>query len=205
MDKVILTSGKERLQPYFDRGPDFHGWLSPGLVIGIFMVDLAKELLGPRELIDAVVETKACIPDAIQLMTKCTHGNGWLVTKDWDKLALTLYDKKARDGVRVFVDPKKVQKYHLIHQWYDNNDSLDKDEVSRQLIDIGREILSWQKVRVTLPRKSRRIFALCSACGEAHRASDGDHCQRCSGSDNYYDTIDGMAEKPAASGTAHMV
>jgi formylmethanofuran dehydrogenase subunit E len=93
-------SRREYLQPYFDRGVEFHGWLSPGLVIGIFMVDLAKEVLGPRELIDAVVETKACVPDAIQLMTHCTYGNGWMVVKDWGKMALTLFDKKKRPPPR---------------------------------------------------------------------------------------------------------
>ena len=111
-------SKREDLQPYFDRGAEFHGWLSPGLVIGIFMVDLAKEILGSRELIDSVVETRACIPDAIQLMTKCTYGNGWMATRDWGKMALTLFDKKERDGVRVFVDLEKIKKYPLIYQWY---------------------------------------------------------------------------------------
>ena len=87
----LSMSRREYLQSYFDRGVEFHSYLSPGLVVGIFMVDLAKEILGPCDLIDAVVETKACVPDAIQLMTHCTYGNGWMVVKDWGKMALTLY------------------------------------------------------------------------------------------------------------------
>ena len=177
------------LQSHLERGAEFHGYLSPGLVIGIFMVDLAKELLEPCDLIDAVVETRACVPDAIQLMTSCTYGNGWMVTKDWDKMALTLYDKEARDGVRVFVDLGKVKKYPLIHRWYMKSGDIDKDEVSRQLIDIGRDILSWHRVRVTHPRKAKRTFAVCSSCRETHPASDGELCQRCSGGDDYYELI----------------
>ena len=90
----LAASTMKRLQPYFEQGIKFHGWLrSPGFVLGVIMVDLAEKLLGPRNLIDAVVETKACLPDAIQLMTSCSYGNGWMRVKDWGKLALTLYDK----------------------------------------------------------------------------------------------------------------
>ena len=108
----------EHLNPYFEEGAKFHSYLSPGLVLGIIMVDLAKELLGPRKLVDAVVETTACVPDAIQLMTACTYGNGWMRVKDWGKMALTLYDKEKLDGVRVYVDLEKIKKYPLLYQWY---------------------------------------------------------------------------------------
>ena len=65
----------------------FHGWKAPGLVLGLFMVDLAQELIGCQTEADAVVETRHCLPDAIQLFTPCTIGNGWLKILDWDKFA----------------------------------------------------------------------------------------------------------------------
>ena len=183
-------SRREYLQSYFDRGVEFHSYLSPGLVIGIFMVDLAKEILGPRDLIDAVVETKACVPDAIQLMTHCTYGNGWMVVKDWGKVALTLYDKEKRDGVRVFVDLDKVKKYPLIYQWYMNKGEVDKDRVAEELLGIERDILSWQRVKVTHSKGVKGALVVCPLCGETHRSSNGELCQRCSGSGNYYEIID---------------
>jgi formylmethanofuran dehydrogenase subunit E len=182
-------SRREDLQPYFDRGAEFHGWLSPGLVIGIFMVDLAKEVLGPRELIDSVVETRACIPDAIQLMTKCTYGNGWMATRDWGKMALTLFDKKERDWVRVFVDLEKIKKYPLIHQWYMNKGEVDKDRISAELLDIGRDILSWQRVKVTHSKDKKGELKVCPSCGETYPGRDGELCKRCSGSSDYYELI----------------
>ena len=182
-------SRKEYLQSYFDRGVEFHGWLSPGLVMGIFMVDLAKEVLGPHELIDAVVETKACIPDAIQLMTHCTYGNGWMVVKDWGKMALTLFDKKERDGVRVFVDLDKVKRYPLIYQWYMDKGGVDKNKITEELLNIERDIFSWQRVKVTHSKIHKGVINVCPSCGETYPASYGELCQRCSGKDNYYELI----------------
>ncbi len=104
----------KHLQPYFEHGIDFHGYLSPGLALGIIMVDLAQELLGPRQMIDAVVETKACIPDAVQLMTACSYGNGWMRVKDWGKVALTLYDKQNLDGIRVSANLEEIRKHVMM-------------------------------------------------------------------------------------------
>ncbi|MGA9538924.1 MAG: formylmethanofuran dehydrogenase subunit E family protein, partial [Desulfobacterales bacterium] len=76
----------------------FHGWQAPGLVLGLFMVDLAQELIGIDTEADAIVETRHCLPDAIQLFTPCTVGNGWMKILDWDKFALSLYDRRERNG-----------------------------------------------------------------------------------------------------------
>ena len=152
----LAASTMKRLQPYFEQGAKFHGYLSPGLVLGAIMVDLAKELLGPRNLIDAVVETKACLPDAIQLMTSCSYGNGWMRVKDWGKLALTLYDKREFGGVRVYVDANKLKKYPLIERWVMRVGYVDKDETSQEIIRVGRDILSWERVKVNHYRKPER-------------------------------------------------
>ena len=186
----MSMSRREYLKPYFDQGAEFHSYLSPGLVIGIYMVDLAKEILGPCELIDSVVETRACIPDAIQLMTHCTYGNGWMATKDWSKMALTLYDKYKKNGVRVFVDLDKVKKYPLIYQWYMNKGKVDKDRITEELLGVGRDILSWQRVKVTHSKVHKGELKACPSCGETYPARDGELCQRCSGNSNYYELID---------------
>lgn len=39
----------------------FHGFTSPGLILGGFMVDWAQELIGPGVEADAVVETCHCL------------------------------------------------------------------------------------------------------------------------------------------------
>lgn len=183
----VTADVAEPLRPYFEAGAKFHGYLSPGLALGIIMVDLARELLGSRYLIDAVVETKSCLPDAIQLMTSCTYGNGWMHVKDWDKMALTLYDKHELDGIRVFVNFEKVKDYPLIERWLMGLGDVDKEEVANQVITAGRDIVSWQRVRVAPLRKMKKVpLVTCPSCGEIHPAADGDPCARCSGKDNYY-------------------
>ncbi len=42
------------------------------------MVDLALKNLPKGEFFDALCETPACLPDAVQLLTPCTVSNGWL-------------------------------------------------------------------------------------------------------------------------------
>ena len=190
----FAASTKRRLQPYFDQGVEFHGYLSPGFVLGAIMVDLAKELLGPRNLIDAVVETEACLPDAIQLMTSCSYGNGWMRVKDWDKVALTLYDKHGLDGIRVYVNLEEIKKYPLIEQWLMRIGDVDKKEVVKEVMMAGRDILSWQRVRVAPYRKTKKApLLVCRSCGETHPATNGDLCVRCSGKDNYYQRADDTA------------
>ncbi|MDP2840033.1 MAG: formylmethanofuran dehydrogenase subunit E family protein, partial [Syntrophales bacterium] len=71
----------------------FHGWKAPGVVIGGLMVDLAQSHIALDVEADAIVETVHCLPDAVQLFTPCTCGNGWMKVIDWDKFAITLYDK----------------------------------------------------------------------------------------------------------------
>lgn len=185
----------KRLEPYFEQGIEFHGYLSPGFVLGVIMVDLAKEILGPRDLIDAVVETKACIPDAIQLMTSCSYGNGWMRVKDWDKLALTLYDKHKLDGVRVSVNLEEVKKHPSIERWLMREGHTRKEEVAKEVMRVGRSILSWQRVRAApYKRIENAPLAVCSSCGETHSSVDSDLCIRCSGREDYYEVVDGAVE-----------
>ena len=184
----LVGSRLKSLQPYFEEGVKFHGYLSPGFVLGVIMVDLAKELLGPRNLINAVVETKSCLPDAIQLMTCCTYGNGWMRVKDWGKTALTLYDKYELEGIRLFCNLEEIKKYPLIEQWLMRIGDINKEEVAKEIMRAGRDILSWQRVRVAPYKRMKKArLTFCNSCGEAHPAIDGDLCIRCSDKDNYYE------------------
>jgi formylmethanofuran dehydrogenase subunit E len=188
---AVADQGTDRLRPYFEAGAKFHGYLSPGLALGIIMVDLAKELLGQKYLIDAVVETKSCLPDAIQLMTSCTYGNGWMHVKDWNKMALTLYDKYELEGIRVFVNYEKVKNYPLIERWLMMLGEVDKTEVASHVIRAGRDIVSWQKVKVApIHKRKKAPLIACPFCGETYPVADGEACARCSGKDNYYHVSD---------------
>jgi len=86
---------------YLEMVKAFHGHVAPGMIFAGLMVDLAYRNLPPGEFFDAVCETRACLPDAIQILTPCTVGNGWLRIVDIGRFALSFYEKYTGDGVRV--------------------------------------------------------------------------------------------------------
>lgn len=93
---------------YIEMVKGFHRHVAPGVVIGGFMVDLAYRNLPQGEYFDAISETRSCLPDAIQLLTPCTVGNGWLRIIDLGRFAMSLFEKYTGNGVRVCVDSQKL-------------------------------------------------------------------------------------------------
>jgi formylmethanofuran dehydrogenase subunit E len=170
----------------------FHGWTAPGVVIGGFMVDRAKALLGQGVEADALVETVHCLPDAVQLFTPCTCGNGWLKVLDWDKFALSLYDKKTLNGFRVWLDLEKLANFPSLFQWYMrlvDKKSLPLEVLVRDITLAGWEILSSAPVRITrfYEKHKKGEIAVCPECGEAYPTRQGPRCLFCQGQ-GYYET-----------------
>ncbi len=168
----------------------FHGFQAPGLVLGMYMVDWAKALIGPEVEADAVVETRHCLPDAVQLFTPCTVGNGWLKIVDWDKYALTLYDRRQQKGYRVWFDLEKAKGFPRLYQWFMRQ--VPKNELPLEvllpvILAAGRQVLSAQAVVMTdLCRRCKKAgIAVCPDCGEAFAASQGRRCLNCRG-EGYY-------------------
>ncbi len=168
----------------------FHGWKAPGLVIGGFMVDLAQELIGPGVETDAVVESRHCLPDAIQIFTPCTVGNGWLKILDWDKFALCLYDRHGLKGYRIWLDIEKLGKYPNLYNWYMRlvpKKSLPLELLLDDILAAGRAILSYQAVTMTglYQREKKSETGICPSCKEAYTLTQGDRCRACQG-EAYY-------------------
>lgn len=169
---------------------NFHGWKAPGVVIGGFMVDWAQEGLGSDIEADAIVETSHCLPDAVQLLTPCTFGNGWLKVLDWDKFALSLYDKKTLEGFRVWLDLEKAQAFADIYNWYMRlvpKKSLPLEVLLESILSAGRAILSCAPILITglHGKKGKGEVAICAGCGEAYPASQGNRCLACQGRGYY--------------------
>jgi formylmethanofuran dehydrogenase subunit E len=168
----------------------FHGWKAPALVIGGFMVDWAQEGIGPGVEFDSFVETTHCLPDAIQLFTPCTFGNGWMKVLDWDKFALSFYDKRTLHGVRVWLDLERTRSYPLIYNWYMrlvSKKSIDHDVLLDSIIAAGRSMLSRTPVHITqfYGKKEKGEIAICSGCGEAYPTLQGEQCLACQGNGYY--------------------
>jgi formylmethanofuran dehydrogenase subunit E len=178
-------------EEYVERVQSFHGFAAPGVVIGGFMVDLAYQHLPEDRLFDAICETAKCLPDAIQLLTSCTVGNGWLTVINLGRYAMTLYDKSKGEGIRVFLDPAKLETWPEIKAWFSKlkpKKEQDSTLLIKQIKEAGGSICSIEQVRVAprfLEKKHRGEIAVCPCCKEAYPLADGAICLGCQGEAPY--------------------
>jgi formylmethanofuran dehydrogenase subunit E len=163
----------------------FHGYPAPGVVIGAKMVDIAMNRMTSGVLFDAVCETAKCLPDAVQLLTPCTWGNGWLRVVPFGRYALTLFDKHGGSGVRVYVDPARLDAYPEVRYWFFGIKPKRKDKTDLLLREIRQAqelIYGVQAVRVKpdiLSKTSSDPRAICPNCHEAYPAGHGSICRGC--------------------------
>jgi formylmethanofuran dehydrogenase subunit E len=181
-----------KLEDYAKAVKDFHGTLAPGLLVGGFMVDLAYKNLPKGEFFDAVSEASGCLPDAIQLLTPCSIGNGWLKIKESGRFALTLYEKYTGEGVRVSMDPKALDAWPEIRNWFLKlvpKCEQDQDRLIAEIIQAGASILAIESTEVDTTSckktKGQQVF-FCPECHEPYPQKFGERCGYCSGSAVYY-------------------
>jgi len=185
----LMLCGRS-LEVFLDEIKSFHGIVSPGLVLGGFLVDWAQELVGVEVEADAIVETYRCLPDAVQIFTPCTIGNGWLKVLNWDKFALSLYDKRKLLGYRVWLDLEKAKMFPPIYNWYMHlvpKKDLPLEVLVKAYLEAGRSVLSCRAIRVTkyYGKEKKGRIKVCPGCGEAYPAFQGDQCSACQGHGYY--------------------
>jgi len=190
-EKPVVKIMDQTFEEFVERVRSFHGFEAPGVLIGGFMVDYARRFYPEGTLFDALCETSKCLPDAIQLLTPCTLGNGWLTTVDVGRFALTLYDKETGEGVRVFVDPTRLEEWQEIKAWFFGLKTKKEQDFGRLLDEIrtaGAGICGVRNVNV-VPRlrekKHRNGFAICPQCKESYPVEDGEACLACRGEEMY--------------------
>ena len=189
---------------YVERVRSFHSYPAPGVLIGGFMVDLAYRRLPTGILTDALCETTKYLPDAIQLLTPCTIGNGWLKVVDLGRFAITLYDKQTGEGVRVAVDPIPMEGWPEIRDWFFNFKSKEEQDRERLMAEIEQaesSYLSAQYVKVVAPileEKHHAGFTVCPLCGEPFPLADGLLCRGCQGDPLWHASRSGFALNAAA-------
>ena len=166
---------EERIRQYIRQCITFHGFAPPGLLIGVFMVDLALDKLGakPNEKLYAVAETSKCAPDAVQVITHATLGNKQLRIIESGRFSITLNRPslgKEAEGMRVYVDAAKIKAYPVLSQWFANEpiskNVTDEDVIYDEILRGGRNILSWEPVRVKVTQKRKWKAMTCPVCGE---------------------------------------
>lgn len=180
------------LDDFLVRMEEFHGHASPGVTMGGFMVEAAWRRLGDVPFLNAAVETVVCLPDAVQMLTPCTLGNGFLQVLDWGKFALTLYDRQSLAGVRAWLDISRLEEHPLVAGWYlrrPGSQVVDKDEVVRAILEGGHTLIQARPVRMlaALKDQDKVPTVLCPACGEYHPQRQGELCLACAGRAYYQD------------------
>ena len=190
---TLIVCGRS-VDGFFNTIAGFHGWKAPGLVMGGFMVDMAQRLIrdsmGPNVEADAIVETRHCLPDAIQLFTPCTFGNGWMKVLDWDKFALCLYNKHTLDGFRIWFDLAKAKEYPNLYNWYMRlvpKKELPLEVLLDSILDANWDVYAHKAVKITdfyQPQKKGEI-EICTDCGEAYPTAQGATCLTCQGKGYY--------------------
>jgi formylmethanofuran dehydrogenase subunit E len=186
-----MNIGPYTFDEFLQRAADFHGYAAPGLAIGGYMVDLAVRRLPDGTLFEALVETSKCLPDAVQLLTPCSTGNGRLRVVKWGLYALSLYDKFTGIGVRVHVDPSKLNHWPEIQSWFlklKAKPDQDSERLLREIEDAGTNILGQKRIQVSsklLEKSHMSGITICPICSEAYPSMDGGICRRCQGEDLY--------------------
>ncbi len=189
----------DNVREYMRKCVEFHSFPAAGLILGVFMVDLALEKLGakPGEKLYAVSESPKCLPDPLQVILHCTYGNHRLrvINTGRFSLALNRFSKGDKaQGVRVFIDAKKIVAYPTLNAWYTNDPSykggVDGNELLEEILEAGRKILSWEYVNVRVTSKDKWNSAVCAKCGEMvpENTLENGACRAC-GDMAYYDTV----------------
>jgi formylmethanofuran dehydrogenase subunit E len=162
------------------------------------MVSVARRNLPENILFDAVSETDKCLPDAIQMLTPCTIGNGWMRIINSGRFALSLYDKTNGDGFRVAVDPEKLKAYPTLNDWFFVLKPKREQSKARILAGFerhGEDILKVSRVKVNIASLDSIYegdYAVCRGCGESYPANDTGLCLVCQGKAAYYGTEIGV-------------
>lgn len=169
----------------------FHGNPAPGLIIGGYMVDAARAMLPEGTLFDAVVETKKCLPDAVQILTPPSYGNGWMRVLNLGRYALSLFNKHTGQGYRAWLDPKHLGNWPEIQAWFlktKPKKEQDKVLLFAEIKAAARDICRIAPITIRpslLIKPNMGAIAVCPACGEGYPKADGAICRGCAGEAPY--------------------
>jgi len=170
---------------------EFHGYRSPGILLGGLMLDTALNKLGATPYLNVVSETVVCLPDAVQMLTPCTFGNGFLQVLDWGKFAFTAYDRQTLSGIRVWLNHDRLSVYPIVRSWFERTgrprEKPPFEQLAAEILAAAPEIIIHRPVRLACALKDSQSVPTgpCPECGESYPLNHGPTCPACRG-DAYY-------------------
>jgi formylmethanofuran dehydrogenase subunit E len=109
---------------------------------------------------------------------------------DWDKFALSLYNKKSLQGYRVWVDLERLFAFPNIYNWYMR--LVDKKDLPlalliQDILTAGRRMLNSAPVQITryYEKNKKGEIRICPVCREAYPVKQGAQCLACQGGGYY--------------------
>ena len=113
------------------------------------------------------------------------------VTLDWDKFALSFYDRRTLVGYRIWLDLKKTRHFPDIYNWYMRlvaKKELPLDILLEAMFNAGRAVMSSRSITMKrlYERVKKGLIEICSECGEAYPSKQGSQCAACGG-ESYYE------------------
>ncbi|WP_415716514.1 FmdE family protein [Maridesulfovibrio sp.] len=200
--------GPYTYEEFIDAARNFHGSPAPGLVLGAYMMEEARKYLPDGTIFDAISETSWCLPDAVQMLTVCSTGNGWLRVKNLGVYALSLYDKYTGEGVRIRVDPEKLKAWPETESWFFKKrpkHEQDSVRLHAEIREAGASFCSVEFIKVkpeVMTKRSKGGITTCPICGDAYPGSFGAICRSCQGESPYVSRNSGLkaAMAPVPSG-----
>lgn len=200
-----MNIGQYSFDEFIDEVRKFHGSVAPGIIAGGIMVDIARQNLPEGEFFDVICESSKCLPDAVQLLTPCTIGNGWLRIINTTRYAITMYNKYTGEGIRVYLDADNLADWPDIKDWFfrlkpKHEQSLER--ILKSFHDAGQSLYATQKVQISQEflagtRKKHRAITICPSCNEAYSEDLGDLCPACQGKLPYATVSKGRGDPPA--------
>lgn len=195
---------------YRQLAENFHNYAAPGLLLGGYMVALAKRHIPDGTLYEATVETNKCLPDAVQLLTPCSTGNNWMKVVNLGRYAVSLYDKFTGEGVRVSLDAEALQKYPEIIAWFlktKTKAEQDSEQLEREIRQGGESLCRVEPIRIKkrfLGKHPMQNIDFCPICHEAYPTADGKICRGCQGERPYNPREGGVSSLPLPDQTAQL-
>ena len=196
---VYRNIGSNTFEEFIEMASLFHNYPAPGLLIGGYMVEEAKLHMPEGTLYEAISETSWCLPDAIQMLTPCTAGNGWMRVQNFGIYAMSLYDKFTGEGVRVRLDVGKMPEGSELIVWFLKQKpkvEQDSDKLRAEIGTLGADILSTTPIRVQpsmMHKRSKGGISICPICGDAYPSMHGSMCRPCRGESPYVGADDDVA------------
>ncbi|NDV26843.1 FmdE family protein [Desulfovibrio sp. JC010] len=188
---------------FIDAARNFHGSPAPGLILGGYMMEEARRHLPEGAIFDAISETSWCLPDAVQMLTVCSTGNGWLRVKNLGVYALSLYDKYTGEGVRIRVDPEKLKDWPETESWFFKRrpkHEQDSVKLHAEIREAGASFCSVEAVQIkpeAMIKRSKGGITTCPICGDAYPGSFGAICRSCQGESPYISRDAGLKASTA--------